>query len=103
MANMGQWDGVCDADAAFVFLFEDNVWRILVYANTEAFEFILDDSFVRKRFVDVEDNEDEMAGLGNSNDLTTSTFTILGSLNNTGEIEHLDSCAVVLDLARYGS
>ena len=84
MANMGQRDGICNADAPFVFLLEDNVWRILVDADTEAFEFVLDDSFVSEGLVDVEDNEDKMAGLGNCNDLTTSTLAILGSLNNTG-------------------
>ena len=84
MANMGQRDGVCDADTTFVFLLEDNVWRILVDSNTKAFELILDDSFVSKGFVDVENNEDKVAGFGNSNDLTTSTFAVLGSLDNTG-------------------
>ena len=84
MADMGQRYGVCDADATFVFLLEDNVWRILVDTDPEAFEFVLDDSFVSEGFVDVKDNEDKMAGLSNSNDLTTSTFSILGSLNNTG-------------------
>ena len=84
MADMGQRDGVCDADATFIFLLEDNVWRILVDADPEAFQFVFDDSFVSKGFVDVKNNEDEMARLSNSNDLTTSTFPILGSLNDTG-------------------
>lgn len=84
MADMGQWDGVCDADATFIFLLEDNVWRIFVNSDTEAFELVLDDSLVSEGFVDVEDNEDKMARLGNSNDLTTSTFAVLGSLDDTG-------------------
>ena len=84
MADMGQRDGVCDADATFVFLLEDNIWRILVDADPEAFQFVFDDSFVSEGFVDVKDNEDKMARLSNSNDLTTSTFSILGSLNDTG-------------------
>lgn len=84
MTDMGQRDGVCDADATFVFLLENNVWRILVDSDTEALELVLDDSFVSEGFVDVEDNEDKMARLSNSDDLTTSTFAILGSLDNTG-------------------
>lgn len=84
MAYMGQRNGIGDADATFVFLLEDNVWRVLVNADTEAFEFVLNDSFVSEGFVDVKDNEDKMAGFGNSNDLTTTTFAILGPLNNTG-------------------
>ena len=84
MADMGQRDGVCDADATFVFLLEDDVGRVLVDSDTEALEFVLDDFLVSEGFIDVEDNEDKMARLGNSNDLTTSTFTVLSSLDNTG-------------------
>lgn len=84
MADMGQGNGVCNADATFVFLLKDNIWRILVDSDTEALELVFDDSFVSERFVDVEDNEDKMARLGNSNDLTTSTFAVLGSLDDTG-------------------
>ena len=84
MADMGQRDGVSDADATFVFLLEHNVWRILVDSDTEALELIFDYSFVSEGFIDVEDNEDQMARLGNSNDLTTSTFAVLGSLDDTG-------------------
>lgn len=83
MADMGQRDRVRDADATLVFLLEDNVWRILVDSDTETLELVLDDSFVSEGFVDVEDNENKMARLGNSNDLTTSTFAVLGSLDDT--------------------
>ena len=58
MADMGQRNCICDADATFVFFLEDNVWRILIDSDTEAFELVLDDSFVSEGFVDVEDNED---------------------------------------------
>lgn len=84
MANMGQRNGIGNADATFVFLLEDNVWRVLVNADTEAFEFVLNNSFVSEGFVDVEDDEDKMAGFGNGNDLTATTFAIFGSLDNTG-------------------
>ncbi len=83
MTDMGQRDGICDADATFVFLLEDNVWRILIDSDTEALELVLDDSFVSEGFIDVEDDEDKMARLGNGNDLTTSTFTVLGPLDDT--------------------
>ena len=84
MTDVGQRNGVRDANTTFVFLLEDNVWRIFVDSDTEAFKLILDDSFVSEGFVDVEDNEDKMAGLGNGNDLTTSTFAVLSSLDDTG-------------------
>ena len=81
---MGQRDGIGDADTTFVFLLEDNIWRILIDSDTEALELVLDDSFVSEGFVDVEDDEDKMARFGNGNDLTTSTFAVLGPLDDTG-------------------
>ena len=101
MADMGQRDGIGDADATFVFLLEDNIWRVLVDSDTKALELSLDNSFVSEGLVDVEDNEDKMARFGNGDDLTASTFAVLGSLDDTGQIKHLDSSAVVLDLTRY--
>lgn len=84
MTDVGQRNGVRDANTTLIFLLEDNVWRIFVDSDTEAFKLILDDSFVSEGFVDVEDNEDKMAGLGNGNNLTTSTFAVLSSLDDTG-------------------
>jgi hypothetical protein len=44
-----------------------------------------------------------MASLGHSNDLTTTTLTILGTLNNSRKIENLNLGTVVLDLSGDGS
>ena len=101
MTDMAQRDGIRDADPTFVLLLEDNVWRILVDSDTKALEFVFDNSFVSEGFVDIENNEDKMARLRNSDDLTATTFAVLGSLDDTGQIEHLDCSAVVLDLTRY--
>ena len=101
MANMGQWHSICDGDASFVLLFEDNVRRILVNSYTEAFKLILDDSFVSEGLVHIKNDENEMAGFGNGNDLTASTFAILGSLNDTGQVKHLDGCTIILHLTRH--
>ena len=40
-----------------------------------------------------------MTGFGNSNDLTATTFAILGALDDSREIKHLDSSTIVLNLA----
>ena len=101
MANMSQWDSVRDGDASLVLLLEDNVGRIFIDTYTEAFELVLDDSFVSEGLVHIKNDENEMTGFGNGNDLTASTFAILGSLNDTGQIKHLDGCTVVLHLTRY--
>lgn len=43
-----------------------------------------------------------MASLGHCDDLTTTTFTIFGTLNDTGEIENLNFRTVVQHLAGNG-
>ena len=101
MANMSQRDSVRDGNASFVLFLEDNVGRILIDTYTEAFEFVLNDSFVSEGLVHIKNNENEMTGFGNSDDLTASTFAILGSLNDTGQIKHLNGCTIVLHLTRH--
>lgn len=102
MTDMAQWDCVGDGNAPFVFLLEDNIRRILVDSNAKTFKLILDDSFVSEWLVDIEDDEDQMARLGYSDNLATSTFAILGPLDNSGQIEHLNRSAINLNLTRDG-
>lgn len=83
MIDMTQWNRVGDTDATFVFFLENNIRRLLINADTEPFELVLDDSFLGKRLVDVQNDKDEMTGLGHSDHLTTSAFSILGSLDDS--------------------
>lgn len=101
LVNVGQRYGVGDVDATLVLLLEDNVGRLLVDADTETLEFRLDDALVGKGLVDIEDNADEMAGFCNGNDLSTSTLAVLGSLNDTGQVEDLEFSAIVNDLTGH--
>lgn len=100
--NVCQRDGAGDVQATFVFFLEDNIGRFLVDADSEAFQLGLDDSLVRQRLVDIENDEDEMACFGNSNDLATSTLAILCSLDDTRQVEHLDGGTIVKNLTGNG-
>lgn len=103
MVYMRQRDSVGDADASFVFLLKNDVRRLLVDADAEAFEFRLDDLLIGKGLVHVQDDEDEMTRFSDGNNLTTSTFPVLCALNDTGQIEHLDIGTIILHLTGYGS
>ena len=103
MTDMGEWDSVGDGNSALVLFLEDNVRWLFVDSNTKALELILDDSLVSQGLVHIQDDENEMTSLGNSNNLATSTLAIFGSLNYSRQIEHLDCGSIVLDLTRYGS
>ena len=57
MIDMSQWNSVGDADTPFIFFLEYDVWGFLVDADTEPFEFVLDDPLFCQGFIDVQDNE----------------------------------------------
>lgn len=78
-----------DVQATLVLLPKGDVRRRLVDTDTEALQFSFNDSFVRQGLVDVQHNEYQMARLGNGDDLATSSSTILGSLDNSRQINHL--------------
>ena len=102
MVNVGQRNGIGDADATFVFLLENNIWRLLVDANAKAFKLGLDDLLICERLIDVENDKDQVTGLGHGDDLSSTTLAVFGALNDPGKIEHLYGGAIVKDLARNG-
>ena len=53
VVNMGKGNSVGNANAALVFLLEDDIWGFLVDADAEAFKFGFDDSFVSQGFIDI--------------------------------------------------
>jgi hypothetical protein len=73
---------VCEVNAALVLLSERNVRSLLVQSNTEAVQLLLDHVLVRQRFQRVETDQNQIARLCRRNDLSTTTFTILGTFNN---------------------
>lgn len=100
MIDVGQRHSIGDTDAAFILFLEDNIWWLFIDTNAEAFKLILDDSLLRQRLIDIKNDEYEMAGFGNGDHLSTSTFAVFGSLNDSGKVEHLNCSAIVLDLTR---
>lgn len=100
--DVRQWDSIRYADSTFIFLFEHNIGWLLVNSNSKPFQLGLDHFLVSERLVYVQNNEYQMAGLRDGDDLATTTFTILGALDNPWQIKHLDSRTVVLNLTRNG-
>ena len=100
MAYVREWDGVRDGDASLVLLLVHDIRWLFVDADTKAFEFVLDDFFVRQRLVDVEHNKDQMTCFGNGNDLSSASLAVLSTLDDSRQVEHLYSSSVVHDLSR---
>lgn len=101
VVNVRQRHRVGDVETALVLLLECDVGRRLVDADTKALQLLLDHALVRQRLIDVEHDEDQMARLSHGNDLATTTTTILGTLNDTGQVDHLQWRAIVRDLAGH--
>jgi hypothetical protein len=103
MIDVSEWYCAGDVDPSLVFLLEDDVGRCLIDSNAKSFQFRFNYAFVGQGLVYIENDENEMAGLGDGNNLSTSSLSILGSLDDTRKVKHLDGGAVIHDLARYCS
>lgn len=64
-------------------LLDADSWGFLIQPDPETFQFIGDDFEIVERFQYVEDDKNQVARSGDSDDLSTSTFTIFGSFNDT--------------------
>lgn len=65
------------------FLFHCDSRGLFIKANSKAFQFICENGEVIERLENVQNNKYKVASPGNSNDLSTSTFTVLGTLDDT--------------------
>ena len=93
VVDVGLGDGAGDVEAALLLLLECDVGGRLVDADAEALELRLDDALVGEGLVDVEDDEDEVARLGDGDDLATTAAAVLGAFDDTGEIDDLEGRA----------
>lgn len=77
--NVGQWRTYTTA----FFLFYCDGRGLFIKTNPKAFQFIGEDSQVIERLENIQNNKYKVASPGNSNDLPTSAFTVLGTLDDT--------------------
>lgn len=98
---MSQGHSACYVQAALILLLDGDVGWPLVDSDAKSLQFIFDDSLVCERFVDVKNNEDQMACLRNRNDLATSTAAVFGTLDDTWQVDNLERGTVVHDLTWY--
>lgn len=101
MIDMRQGHRAGDIKSALILLLERDVWRFFVDADAKPFQLALNHPFVRQRLVHVEHDENKMARFGNRNDLPPATTAVLGTLNDTGQVDDLQRCAVVDDLTGH--
>lgn len=69
--QMRQRDSVGHADTALLLLLEVNVWWLLVESNAESLQFLLDNLLVSQGLQHIQNQKDQRAGTGDSNNLTT--------------------------------
>lgn len=89
-------------DSTFLLFPKADIWRFFVEPDSEAFQFVLEQFLVLKRLEDVENDEDQTAGASDSNNLTATSFTVFGALDDTWQIQQLDLGALVLNHTRDG-
>lgn len=101
LVDVSQIDSLGDADTALLFLLERNVGGLLVEPDPEPLELLLNEFLVGHRLERVENDQNEVASASNSNNLLTTTLAVLGTLDDTGKIEELDTRTLVVDNARH--
>jgi hypothetical protein len=74
--KMCQWNCIRHIDTTLFLSFEGDIRGFLVESDSESLEFSFDYSFVSKRFVNVEDDENKIACPSNCDDLTTSSLNV---------------------------
>ena len=79
-----------DGNTTLVSLLNGNIRPLLVESDTETLKLTLNYAFVSQWLECIEHNEDQRAGSGDTDNLLTTTFTVLGTFDNTWEIEKLD-------------
>lgn len=99
---MCQWNGAGDGNATLVFFLENNIGGLLVDSDTKAFQFPFNNSLVGQRLIHVKHYENEMARLGNGNNLPSASLTILGTFDDTRKVKYLKLGTIVHHLSRNG-
>ena len=78
-----------EIDTTLLLSSEADIGRLFIETNAKAFELTLNNLLVLQRLQDVQHNKDEATGSGYSDYLPTTTFTILGTFNDTRQIQQL--------------
>ena len=96
--HLGQLDAVAlgNGDTATVLPLQLDGGLFLVETDAEAFKLTLNDSLVSHGLLAVKHDQNESAGASHTNDLFTTTFTVLGTFDNTWQIEQLDLGATIV-------
>lgn len=85
-----------NCNTTLVFLLEFDIWWAFVKPDSKAFKFVFNNFFMLHWPCWIEHDNDEIAGSGHSDDLFTTTFTVLGAFDDTGQIEQLNLRALIL-------
>ena len=86
--------GILERDTTLSLAAERDVRGLLVQADAEALQLALDDVFVSHGLAGVENDHDGVARERSTNNLATTTLSILSALNDTGQVQHLDLSAL---------
>jgi len=100
--HVGLSHGARHSDTTLLLLLESDVRGLLVQTDAETFELLLDEPLVGDGLQGVENDENEIACTGNSNNRTTTTLTILSTFNDTGKIDQLNPSTLVVDDTGHG-
>lgn len=75
--------------------------RLFVESDSESLEFVFNDFFVLHGSSGIEDDDDEVAGSGHGDDLSSSSFSVFGSFDDSRQIQKLYFSSFVIQHSWY--
>lgn len=100
LIDMCHGDHAGDTDTTRLSLLEVYIRRRPVQPHAHCFQLSCQDLLMCPRFSSVQNHQQQICRLAHGNDLTTTTFTLRGTLNNTWQIQELNLGVVVVNDTR---
>mmetsp|Transcript_42391 Transcript_42391/g.106950 ORF Transcript_42391/g.106950 Transcript_42391/m.106950 type:complete len:263 (-) Transcript_42391:71-859(-) len=97
---MRQWNRVVDLETAGLLALESDVGWFLVQTHSDSFQFIFDQTALNVTLCCVHHEENHICGSGHSDHLSTTSFALGRSFDDTWCVEQLNSRIVILDHTR---
>lgn len=75
---------------SLVLLLEDNVWRGFIKTDPKSFQLLFKDLLVSQGLEDVQNDKDQVCCPSHSNNLPSSSLSVLSTFNNPRQVKKLD-------------
>ena len=103
LVDLGQWNDSVELNASSLLWVNDDVWLALVEPDADFLQLLCQLLLLSITFLAVEHHQDEVSGLSDGDDLSSTTCTISCAFNDTRQVEQLHLGLVDVEHTRDAS